>query len=240
MKIAVILYHKNILKIYKPDWILKCLESIHLQTFVNYDIFELNYGDEPEDEKISLLDICKNLYFEGKDKFFYKKTYPNHIFAMNFLINTIFNEKEYDVIFNINLDDFYDNTRFQKQIDFLTEHPEYDLVSSNFDYINGNDTVTNKKILSYNFKTFSQKELDEEQIHIDKNFKIGHNIIGHPCVTMTKNFWKKVGPYRNKVGTEDFLLWKKAFNKGVKMHIIPEFLLHYRIHGKQVTASFRK
>jgi hypothetical protein len=239
MKTAVILYHKNILKIYKPDWILKCLESIHNQTYENYDIFELNYGDESEDENISLLDICKNLYFQNKKTFFYKKQYPNHIFAMNFLLNTIFIEQNYDIVFNINLDDFYDPTRFQKQVDFFNKYPNYDLLSSNFRYVDENDIPYLDKNLAFKFSSFSQNEFDEEQKYINSQFIRGHNIIGHPCVCMTNNFWKKVGPYRNKVGVEDFLLWKKAYKNGIKMHIIPEYLLFYRIHGKQVTASFR-
>lgn len=239
MKAAVILYHKNILKIYKPDWILKCLESIDSQTFSNYDLFELNYGDEQENEKISLLDICENLYFQNKKCFFFKKQYANHIFAMNFLLNTIFYDNDYDIVFNINLDDFYHNTRFQKQVDFLNKHNDYDLLSSNFKYVNEGDVPYLNKDLAFKFKSFSQTEFNEEQKYIGQQFKNGHNIVGHPCVCMTKRFWEKVGPYRNKIGYEDFLLWKKAYNNGIKIHIMPEYLLFYRIHGKQVTANFR-
>jgi hypothetical protein len=39
MKCAVIIYHSNASKIYKKEWIDKCIDSIKAQT-VNYYIFE--------------------------------------------------------------------------------------------------------------------------------------------------------------------------------------------------------
>ena len=45
-KIAVIFFHKNIYKLYKKNWIDKCIESILNQKNVVFDIFEINYGNE--------------------------------------------------------------------------------------------------------------------------------------------------------------------------------------------------
>ena len=43
---AVIFFHKNIKKIYKKEWINKCVETVLEQTDVLFDIFEINYGNE--------------------------------------------------------------------------------------------------------------------------------------------------------------------------------------------------
>ena len=48
-KYAVILFHKNIKKLYKWRWIEKCLHSILNQSYKNYDIFEINYGGSEYD-----------------------------------------------------------------------------------------------------------------------------------------------------------------------------------------------
>ena len=44
MKSAVILYHKNINKIYKSEWIEECIQSIINQTYKDYFVYDLNYG----------------------------------------------------------------------------------------------------------------------------------------------------------------------------------------------------
>ena len=44
MNICVIIYHSNILSLYKEEWISECLTSISKQTYKNFYILELNYG----------------------------------------------------------------------------------------------------------------------------------------------------------------------------------------------------
>ena len=46
MKVAAILYHKNIVYLYKKDWIEKSFRSITNQTFTEFSIYELNYGGD--------------------------------------------------------------------------------------------------------------------------------------------------------------------------------------------------
>ena len=45
-KCAVIFFHKNIQKLYKKRWIDKCIETILNQEKINFDIFEINYGND--------------------------------------------------------------------------------------------------------------------------------------------------------------------------------------------------
>jgi hypothetical protein len=72
---------------------------------------------------------------------------------------------------------------------------------------------------------------------IKKELEAGHNVIAHPCVAYTKDFWLKHGPYTNTIPREDFLLWKSSLAAGAKLHIVPEILLHYRIHENQIVAQ---
>eukprot|EP00961_Rhodomonas_salina_P035115 472837-Rhodomonas_salina.1 len=55
VKSAVILYHSNIKDVYPVQWVTKCIDTILHQTHKQFDIFELNYGD---DEHRSARGLC--------------------------------------------------------------------------------------------------------------------------------------------------------------------------------------
>lgn len=86
MNCAVIIYHANADKIYEPHWIQKCINSIKVQTYKAFDVFELNYGGD------------KVFYYDGPEL---KKQIAdkliNHIHAMNEMLEAAFTEMGYDV-----------------------------------------------------------------------------------------------------------------------------------------------
>ena len=90
MKASCILYHSNIMSIYKERWIKQCIKTIKDQTYQDFDVFELNYGDD--NTKLS------ELYDVGGNKHFYEKIkMNNHAEAMNYLIDKVFLEEKYDI-----------------------------------------------------------------------------------------------------------------------------------------------
>lgn len=204
--VAVIFYHKNVSAIYQPEWIKQCVDSIKAQTFTQYDVLELNYGGTDE------------RYTDGE---FFSIELENHIFAMNFLITYAF-AKGYDIVFNTNLDDFYEPERFEKQIEAILNGAQ--LVSSNFRY-------------------FGAKEMDmpmTKRGDIGANLRKGHNVICHPVVAMHRSFWDADLHYKNILGSEDLELWQRAWHKGKKFEILPDYLLSYRLHQNQVTKHYPK
>lgn len=214
MKIGVIFFHKNIKKIYKDRWIEKCVNSILTQTHKDFHIYEINYGNED----YSVMDGKK---FENKH--FYKEDLVNYADAMNFIITKAF-EDGCDYVFNTNLDDFYDETRIEKQIKILEQG--YDIVSSDFCYIKdnnagGDDIILHKRICDYG--------------SIMINLANNHNVIAHPCVSMNKRFWDNNKYDSTKTPQEDLHLWQKAIQNGFQFFIHPEELLLYRIHENQVS-----
>lgn len=221
MKCAVIFYHKNILNIYKKRWIDKCIDSIANQTYSDFDVVELNYGFVQGGDRGELVNI------PGKNKDFIRANFENHIIAMNFLLDDLFINKGYDVVFNTNMDDFFDTSRFEKQLKAISEG--YDLVSSDFCYIedrNDNDVVTHHLNIC-------------QHGDIKDNLQRKHNVIAHPCVAFSKTFWTDDLKYKNLLGWEDLELWMRASASGKKFHIINEELLHYRIHTNQVTQQHK-
>jgi hypothetical protein len=233
MRCAVIFYHKNIDKIYRPEWIEQCIESVRQQTYQDFDVLEVDYGVSENGKR-----YCNGL---GKNNFFFSLEGDNHIAAMNFLIELGFNSKmqvyksiesdepprtvgPYDVIFNTNMDDVYHPLRFEKQLKAIKDG--YQLVSSNFAYINhAGDLLKSMNMVRCG--------------SIGKNLRRNHNVIAHPCVAMHRSFWDDDLHYNNLLGYEDLDLWQRAFIRGKKFFIVDEFLMWYRLHEKQVTKKHK-
>lgn len=227
MKIGVIIYHKNIFSYIKHEWIFECLESVYMQTFEEYDLIELNYGDD----NTSILDIG---LFKDKKKIFYNKACNNHIEAMNFILNKTFNSLNYDVIFNINLDDIYHPCRFELQLEEVNK--KYDLVSSNYLIFQN----LKSKIIERNINIVRECENKNEKdtlikIKINKN----KNIFPTSVLCFTARSWNKLKKIPNLPGVEGLLICKKLLKNKIKISVCDEILLKYRIHNNQITSSIR-
>jgi hypothetical protein len=218
MKVSVILYHSNILTIYKKQWIQKCIQTIMKQTYKDFDLYELNYGND----NVNLKELFK---ISNKKHFYYKIKMNNHAEAMNFLLDTVFIEKEYNICFNVNLDDFYALNRFEKQIEAVKEG--YELISSEYKFVHeigGIDNIGGIAGLSMD--------------SIDNLFKRDITPMAHPCVCFTKEFWIKYGKYiPSEIPREDKLLWIRSYNNNAKLCILKDSLLFYRIHTKQISGN---
>lgn len=210
MKVAAIVYHKNISSIYRQDWIEKSFKSILNQTFKKFTIYELNYGKDD-------LKLCKK-FTNRKKSHYYNIEMKNHGEAMNFLIEECLKDG-FDVIFNNNLDDVSDEKRFELQLNEIKKG--YDVVASNFIHIDSEDV----EIRKMNFS-----DLD-----IEKELNIGHNIICHPSVCYTKKFLEKNRYNSGEIPEEDLKLWKRTI-KNYNFYIHPEYLVKYRLHKNQITS----
>lgn len=207
MKCCVIIYHSNALKIYKREWIEKCVDSIKNQNYSAVDIFELNYGEG------------KDFFAEG---YRFSVPFSNHIQAMNYLIDMTL-QKGYDIIFNTNLDDYYDLNRFAKQVAAIDKGAQ--LVSSNFNYFNDDKGEF--------------KKMNMTRFNIRHELLKGHNVIAHPVVAFHKSFFIGGLRYNNLLGYEDKDLWQRAIKSDKQLVILPDYLLNYRIHENQITKNFK-
>jgi hypothetical protein len=209
MKLGIVLFHSNIFNLYRKEWIEKCIHSLNNQTSKNFQFYEINYGSDD-------VRLINNSKFFSIEK-------VNYADAMNFIISEAFNDG-CDYVFNSNLDDFYSEKRIEKQLEFLKNG--YDIVSSDFCYIDDrNNIIKYMNILQYG--------------NIIDNLNHNHNVIAHPSVAISKNFW--MDPENRydikKVPSEDLDLWKRSIGKGYKFHIVNDILLFYRIHNNQVSIK---
>jgi hypothetical protein len=215
LNLGVIFYHKNILDLYYPPWIKKSVESMLNQKNSNFKIYEINYGGE----QYSVLEGIGH----SKKVDFYSGNFNNHAQAMNFILDKAF-EDGCDYVFNTNLDDYYSGDRIQKQLEFLIQG--FDLVSSNFCYIEGDGN--SDSVLKY--MTMSDGNIQD---HFDRN----HNVVAHPSVAYSKRFWLGNRYDDSEIPQEDFLLWERALKNGYSIKICTDYLLFYRLHQSQVTGN---
>ena len=218
-KIGVIVFHKDIKKIYRPEWIQKCVGSIIGQTNQDFKVYEINYGGDD-------YSIIKEFSKGFRRHKFIAEEFSNHAEAMNRIIDEAFKDGcEY--VFNTNVDDYYELERFDKQIEYLKMG--YDVVSSDFSYISeidGNDQfLVRKHIKQYG--------------SVEDNLRVGHNVIAHPVVAFNKKFWSENRYDPSEIPNEDYLLWVRAINGGCKFYIHDDSLLNYRLHGNQITGDNR-
>jgi hypothetical protein len=212
MKVATILYHKNILNICEESWIKDCVNSILNQTFRKFTIYEINYGDD--DYKL------KDNFETDIDWKYYQRPFKNHAEAMNFLFEKC--EKDnIDYIFNNNMDDYSRSDRFQIQLT-ASLNTNIDICCTNFIHINSKNEEIRKMDMS-------EKDF---QIEFDKE----HNMVCHPSVLYSKNFYTNNRYIPEEIPEEDFSLWKRTL-KEFKYKLLDEYLIYYRIHPNQITYN---
>ena len=231
MKIGVIIYHKNIFSYVDSKIVFKCLESIDNQTFDEFDILELDYSDADQ-YQISLMDVG---FFKNNKKQFFRKECKNHIQAMNFLLNKAFNELNYDIIFNINLDDVYDERRFEIQLR-KTLIEGYSLVASNYNIFHIKDDIKTEK------EVVIMREIDnvtDEQTSIKIKNSQNKCLIPLSSMCFTKDSWKAIKNIDYLPLLESLLICKKLFAAKQNIHICKEKLLQKRLHDNQVSAKYR-
>jgi hypothetical protein len=216
MKKGVIFFHNNIKKLYPKRWVDRCINSTIFQKEKDFKIYEINYGGD----EYSVFDGIAH----DQEREFHPKKLSNHAEAMNFIIDRAFSDG-CDVVFNTNLDDFYSPNRIEKQMVEIKNGA--DLVSSNMCYFEERDgTDTTLKYINF-----------FEMGSIEKSLIGGNNVIAHPVVAFSKNFWDSNRYDPSEVPLEDFLLWKRAASNGVKISIVNDYLLNYRLHSSQITGD---
>ncbi len=119
-------------------------------------------------------------------------------------------------------DDVCAPDRFEKQVGFLTEHPEIGIISSYIDEFAEDWNNPNR------VKTLP---LTHEELYQMAKFR---NPLNHMSVMMRKDDIIKIGSYRHIPYVEDYELWIRAMINGIKIANIGEVLVHARVGNGMV------
>lgn len=199
-----------LLPVYNCELYIKgAIDSILNQTFSDFELLVID--DASTDKTVEIIksynDIRINLTQKPKNL--------GYTDSLNYGLSCA--KGEY--IARMDGDDFSLPTRFEKQVVFLDAHPETVLCGANYSIIDSEIT------------TQLPQNNDEIQIQFIRN-----NCIAHPVVMLRNSVLKanKICYDVNKEPAEDFDLWVRLLNYG-KLHNLPEVLLKYRVHQKQVS-----
>ena len=207
-----------ILPVYKkdhPDWVRLSIESVIKQ---DYDSFKVYIGvDGPVGEELML--VLMGLGEHEQVKIAWFKENRGLACVLNDLLDKAFADG-FQYIARMDADDVSMPGRFAKQMQYLKEHPEIDVVGGAITEIDENGNSRGKTII--------YPESPEEC----RSFFSRRNPHAHPAVLFQKSFFDKLGgkKYRPEYRqNQDTMLWFDGMMIGTVHANIPEVVLLFRV-----------
>ena len=194
----------------KRENLKQCFESIYeKQTLKPNEIILIEDGqlteelyEEIEIQKIKLKEILRTIKIEENSG------------LGNALKIGVLNCK-YDWIARMDTDDIAYPERFLKQVTFLENNPQVDVLGSFMTEFSGE--ISNKICVK-----------DALLDRIEKFIKY-RSPINHPSAFLRKSKVLEAGNYEEKFIIEDYYLWIRMFSIGAKFTNIPEELIYFRV-----------
>lgn len=133
-------------------------------------------------------------------------------------LNQIIDEAKYCYIARMDADDLIHPRRLEKQLKFLEENPNFDLVSSGLVSIDNNNNV-------YGYRSPSSLNVDFNKVNI--SYPINHATI------LVRAEWYQRNKYNVSYSrSQDYELWcRTSSNKDLAVAILPDLLYYYREEG---------
>lgn len=211
-KVAVLLpVYKNDSPIFFRD----ALESLRRQTLLPSRIFVGVDGPVDGDLKIQLERLSNDIDVEVC---WYK---DNRGLAC--VLNDLIAEAKkagYNYFARMDADDISLIDRFERQVDFMEEHPNVDVVGGAIEEINGEGVLKGKRV---------EYPLTHDAC---RNFFRYRDPLAHPAVMFRASYFEKVtGGYRNEYRkNQDTMLWFDGFMNGCVFANLSETVLYFRVN----------
>lgn len=122
----------------------------------------------------------------------------------------------HDWVFRMDSDDIALFDRFQKQCQFLQDHPEITLLGGQIEEFNTHPEQTHAKRLVPTSHSAIQK------------FAQSRNPFNHMTVAYRKDAVLQAGSYQHHLGMEDYNLWLRMLADGVQTANLPDTLVYAR------------
>lgn len=203
-----------IMPVYNGEKFLKeSLNSLLNQTFTDFTVLVLN--DNSTDKTSEILDA-----FTKQDSRITVITKTKNEGPAN-LRNEGIERASTEFIALLDADDIALPTRFEKQIDYLKNHPEVGVCGTWFTF----------------FGDKKEKTVRHEVSHDALKVQFLHSCgIGNPTVMFRKSVLKGLRFEHQYVPAEDYGLWSQLIFK-TQFHNIPESLLKYRWHDANISQT---
>ena len=216
----------------KSEWLEDSINSVLNQTYQNFELIITNDGSDKEETLITL-----NKYRNHSNiKIIDLKENKGVIIARNIAIKF----SKYDYIALLDSDDICFPERFERQINFLYDHPDIDVVGSGMIFI---DAYTKENI---RIEKLNHLKYIDKNIWTNSNLE---NFIANSTVIMKKkclidsriNFYNEDLIDNSILGKcifpEDFDLWLRMLEVDYKFVIMNEVLIFYRTNNQNSLSS---
>ncbi len=187
--------------------LVEALDSLYTQTFQDFKIILCEDGSSDDTYK-----VAKD-YAEKHNNIILVRNERN--MGLNYTLNHCLEYVDTEYVARMDGDDISLPTRFEKEVNFLDEHPEYAIVSTPMIYFDEQGEFGRGK---------GGYESKKERLIYGTAF------CHAPCMIRT-DAYKVVGGYttdRRLLRLEDYNLWMKMFHKGYRGYILDEPLYMMR------------
>ena len=202
------------------NYLSDAIKSVLAQTYPYWELILVDDGSTDNSlqiaQKFAAKDNRIRIIFDGLNK-----KLPSRL-------NQIIKEAKYDYIARMDADDLMHTERLEKQIKFLINNPQFDLVSTSLLSIKNNNDVIGARV--YLPKTVTKKDA-----------LIGDSGILHASILAKKNWYKRNTYNEKNALAEDYELWLNAAIKDdLKVGFLPEYLYYYREEGNVTKEKMLK
>jgi glycosyltransferase involved in cell wall biosynthesis len=201
-------------------YVRESIESVLAQSHADFELILLNDGSTD-----GTLEILRE--YESRDERIHVLTHENHGIAPT--LNRGVTTATADWIAVMHADDVMEPNRLERQIEFVSQHPDLAVTSCFVAYIDAQGRIMGRH---------SSELTTDEAV---RNTRSREVVIGfhHPGVMMRKRDIEAVGLYRQEFWpAEDLDLWNRIADAGGRILVQPEYLVRYRIHD--AAASVRE
>jgi len=207
-----------VLPVYNGErYLAEAIDSILSQTFEDFELLLLDDGST--DQSVALMES-----YVRKDPRCRFYSWPNRGIVAT--LNAGLELATSEIIIRMDADDICAPTRFEKQIRFLNEHPEYVVVASRVTWIDPEGMP-----LRVAGDLLTHEEIDAENMR-------GGQVLHHPAVAMRKDALMRIGGYDHSFKyAEDLDLFLRLAEIG-RIANLPDILLSYRQHLKSIGHQF--
>lgn len=205
------------------EYLGECMDSIYQQTLKDWELIVIN--DHSMDRSSEMI----NRIAQNDPRIRILQNPGNGlVFALNYGINN----STTPLIARMDADDVMNSRRLEQQFNYLDKNLGIGLVSSrvqHFPKANGRERNGYNNYVNWtnNILTIEDHLLNR---FIDSPF-------AHPSVMFRKSIFEQFGGYREGDFPEDFELWLRWMNHGVKMEKIPNILLSWRDHPRRTSRT---
>lgn len=186
------------------------IKSVLKQSYENWELILVNDGSKDNSLEIATryAELDSRIRVINDDQ---NKKLPARL-------NQLVLESSGSYVARMDADDIMHSERLERQVKFLEENQNYDLVSTGLLSIDNNNNVKGFRGVDCLYDDFSRMNLSYP--------------ITHPSVMARKSWYERNGYSEEFPRAEDFELWTRAIaNNDFKMAVLPDLLLFYREEG---------